>query len=32
MGLLAIADAAGGDWPSRARDALVYLNGMAVDD
>jgi hypothetical protein len=30
--LLAIADAAGSDWPERARAAAVYLTGAAVDD
>jgi antitoxin (DNA-binding transcriptional repressor) of toxin-antitoxin stability system len=30
--LLAIADAAGGDWPKRARDAAIELHGAAVAD
>src|SRR5262249_26596734 len=30
--LLAIADAAGDDWPVRARTAAVYLTGAALDD
>ncbi|HEX5958397.1 MAG TPA: DUF3631 domain-containing protein [Hyphomicrobiaceae bacterium] len=30
--LLAIADAAGGDWPTRARDAAVGLSGDREDD
>lgn len=30
--LIAIADAAGGDWPSRARAAAVYLAGSATDE
>jgi Protein of unknown function (DUF3631)/Toprim domain len=30
--LLAIADAAGGDWPKRARDAAVELSGGEVAD
>jgi hypothetical protein len=30
--LLAIADAAGGDWPQRARDAAVALHGRVVSD
>ena len=29
--LLAIADAAGGDWPKRARDAAIYLAGQPLD-
>jgi hypothetical protein len=29
---LAIADAAGGDWPKRARDAAIELVGAARDD
>jgi hypothetical protein len=30
--LLAIADAAGREWPGRAREAAVYLSGAAKDD
>ena len=30
--MLAVADAAGGDWPERARAALIYLTGAAKDD
>ncbi len=30
--LLAVADAAGGDWPDRARAAAIYLTGAAKDD
>jgi len=30
--LLAIADAAGGDWPARARQAIVALAGHEADD
>ena len=30
--LLAIADAAGGDWPRLAREAALYLTGAAGDD
>jgi putative DNA primase/helicase len=30
--LLAIADAAGGDWPARARKAALLLSGEAADD
>ena len=30
--LLAIADAAGGDWPEQAREAAKYLTGAANDD
>jgi Protein of unknown function (DUF3631) len=30
--LFAIADMAGSDWPSRARQAAVYLTGAAKDD
>jgi hypothetical protein len=29
--LLAIADAAAGDWPKRARDAAIYLSGQPLD-
>ena len=30
--LFAVADAAGGDWPERARAAAIYLTGAAKDD
>ena len=30
--LLAIADAAGGDWPARARAAAIALSGERIDD
>ena len=30
--LLAVADAIGGDWPQRAREAAIYLTGAAKDD
>lgn len=30
--LLAIADAAGGDWPEKAREAALHLSGSAEDD
>ena len=30
--LIAIADAAGGDWPKRVRDAAVFLTDRAVDE
>jgi hypothetical protein len=30
--LIVIADAAGGDWPKRAREAAVYLTGDAGED
>jgi hypothetical protein len=30
--LVAIADAAGGDWPERAREAARALSGIAVED
>jgi hypothetical protein len=30
--LIAIADLAGGDWPARARTAMVELHGAAADD
>jgi hypothetical protein len=30
--IVAVADAAGGDWPERARNACAFLTGAGVDD